>query len=143
MLPTATSGWLAKVVPDTGFSCEKSPKNNQYAQSTDWSLSTVCSPFPAVTLPSYLADQDVHDSHELRGNPTDPADENPTQTLPLRRQLMRILGESSAVCLTHRDARPVVQSTAAYLGGHRVWKARQTNCTPWVQPALAPPKQIN
>jgi len=69
----------------------------QYAQSTDWSLSTVSSPFPAVTLPSYLADQDVHDSHELRGNHTDPADENPTQTLPLRRQLMRILGESSAV----------------------------------------------
>ena len=27
MLPTATSGWLAKVVPDTGFSYEKSPKN--------------------------------------------------------------------------------------------------------------------
>ena len=91
-----------------------------YVQSTEWSLSTVCSPFPAVTLPGYLADQDVQDSHELRGNPTDLVDENPTQTLPLRRQLMRVLGESSAVYLTHRDARPVVQSAAIYLAGHRI-----------------------
>ena len=29
----------------------------QYVQSTEWSLSTVCLPFPAGTLPSYLADQ--------------------------------------------------------------------------------------
>ena len=91
-----------------------------YVQSTEWSLSTVCSPFPAVTLPGYLADQDVQDSHELRGNPTDLVDENPTQTLPLRRQLMRVLGESSAVRLIHQGARSVVQSAAAYLEGHRV-----------------------
>ena len=92
----------------------------QYVQSTEWSLSTVCSPFPAVTLPSYLADQDVQDSRELRGNHTDLVDENPTQTLPLRRLLVRVLGESSAVCLTHCDARPVVQSAAIYLAGHRI-----------------------
>ena len=91
-----------------------------YVQSTEWSLSTVCSPFPAVTLPSYLAHQDVQDSHELRGNDTDLVDENPTQTLPLRRQLMRVLGESSAICLTYWDARPVVQSAAIYLAGHRI-----------------------
>ena len=94
-----------------------------YVQANDWSLSPVCSPFPAVTLPGYLADQGVQDSHERRGgNHTDLVDENPTQTLPLRRQLMRVVNEISAVRLTHRGARPVVQSTAAYLGGHRVWE---------------------
>ena len=97
----------------------------------------------AVALPGYLADQDVQDSHELRGNHTDLVGESPSQTLPLRRQLMRVLGESSAVCLTHRDARPVVQLQPPIWEAIEFWKARQTNCTPWVQPALAPPKQIN
>ena len=113
-----------------------------YVQSTEWSLSTVCSPFPAVTLPGYLADQDVQDSHELRGNHTDLVDENPTQTLPLRRQLMRVLGESSAVCLTHRDARPVVQSAAIYLAGHRILES-EANELHAMGPACAGSSQAN
>ena len=116
----------------------------RHVQSTAWSLSTVCSPFPAVTLPGYLADQGVQDSHELqlRGNRTDLVDENPTQTLPLRRQLMPVLSESSAVRLTHRGARPVVLSAAAYLGGHRVLEG-EANELHAMGPACADSSQAN
>ena len=114
----------------------------QYVQSTEWSLSNLCSRFPAVTLPGYLADQDVQDSHELRGNHTDLVDENPTQTLPLRRQLMRVVSESSAVRLTHQGARPAVLSAAAYLGGHRVLEG-EANELHAMGPACAGSSQEN
>ena len=64
------------------------------------------------------------------------------QTLKLRRQLMRVLDESSAVCLTHRDARPVVQSAAIYLAGHRILEG-EANELHAMGPACAGSSQAN
>ena len=136
VLPTANSGWLAKVVPDTGISCEKSPKNITSNPPNGRSVPSArrfqLSRFQ-VTLPIRMS-----------RTPTSCAeivDENPTQTLPLRRQLMRVLGESSAVCLTQRDARPVVQSAAIYLRGHRILD--EANELHAMGPACADPSQAN
>ena len=142
MLPTASSGLLAKVVPDTGFSCEKSPKNITSNPPNGRSVPSArrfqLSRFQ-VTLPIRMS-----------RTPTSCAEIILTSSMRTQRKLCRFVAN---LCASLVRAVPSVSPTGmpdqwckvqpSIWQAIEFWKARRTNCTPWVQPALAPPKQIN